>query len=338
MPSRRTNILILQSGGPSDTTAPTCTITCAQSPGPTATSPLNYTITFSESVTGFVVGDFTIVGGTKGALGGSGAVYTCDVTPDSPSITVTADVSAGVCIDAAGNGNTAAPQVSIHYTSLTTGLTSYWKLEESALNNRLDSVGSRALVPVNAVAQAAGGKFGNAAEFLSADSARLTQEADVSLTAIDWSLGFTVCGWLYIPTTYASRSTVLSKGDTGGNNDWGLYTDNVSSPRMQVQDSVSGVSIAITAGALSVDTWYFFAGRYNPSTKKAEFSINGGSWSLGSALTNVPKNSYTRLHINRWGSSYGNSRVDEVGLWTRYLSDNEVLALYNGGTGIQHPF
>jgi hypothetical protein len=102
---------VLQNRGPSDTTAPTCTITCAQT-SPSNAATLNFTITFSESVTGFTVGDFTIAGGTKGALGGSGAVYTCDVTPTAYA--VTADVSAGVCTDAAGNANTAASQVAIN--------------------------------------------------------------------------------------------------------------------------------------------------------------------------------------------------------------------------------
>lgn len=97
-------------GGAVDTTKPTCTITCAQS-SPSSAATLNFTITFSEVVTGFEVGDFTVAGGTKSALGGSGAVYTCDVTPTAYE--VTADVAANVAQDAAGNLNTAATQVAI---------------------------------------------------------------------------------------------------------------------------------------------------------------------------------------------------------------------------------
>jgi hypothetical protein len=92
---------------PPDTTAPTCTITCAQT-SPSGAATFNYTITFSESVTGFEVGDFTIAGGTKSNFAGTGAVYTCDVTPTAYE--VTADVNAEVCIDAVGNPNTAATQ------------------------------------------------------------------------------------------------------------------------------------------------------------------------------------------------------------------------------------
>ena len=108
--SRTRQFITLLASTP-DTTAPTCTITCAQT-SPSATSPLNFTFTFSESVTGFVIGDITAGNGTKSNFAGSGAVYTCDVTPTA-SGTVTVDVAAGVCTDVAGNGNTAATQFSI---------------------------------------------------------------------------------------------------------------------------------------------------------------------------------------------------------------------------------
>lgn len=100
-------------GGAGDSIVPTCTITCAQT-SPTAVTPLQYTITFSEDVTGFEVGDFTVGNGTKSNFAGSGAVYTCDVTPTAAG-NVTADVAAGVCVDAAGNENEAASQLMILY-------------------------------------------------------------------------------------------------------------------------------------------------------------------------------------------------------------------------------
>jgi hypothetical protein len=112
MPTRpKTGLLLFFSGGPSDTTRPTCVITCAQT-GPTAVTPLNFTFTFSETVTGFTLGDITAGGGTAGNFAGSGAVYTADITPDQSSA-VTADVAEGVCTDAAGNTNEAATQLKV---------------------------------------------------------------------------------------------------------------------------------------------------------------------------------------------------------------------------------
>jgi hypothetical protein len=99
--------LAVMGGGASDVVAPTVEITSTEaSPSFAATIPL--TITFSEDVTGFIVGDITVVGCTLGALGGSGAVYTVTATPTGNAITV--DIAAGVCVDGAGNANEAATQ------------------------------------------------------------------------------------------------------------------------------------------------------------------------------------------------------------------------------------
>ncbi|MEZ4705110.1 MAG: Ig-like domain-containing protein [Bdellovibrionota bacterium] len=96
-----------------DGSAPTVSISSALS-SPTNTSPIPVTITFSESVTGFVVGDITMGNGSLSNFAGSGTTYTVDVTP-SANGTVTVDVAGGVAQDAAGNNNTAASQFSITY-------------------------------------------------------------------------------------------------------------------------------------------------------------------------------------------------------------------------------
>ena len=104
-------VLANQGGAEADTTRPTCVITC-DATSPSAAATFNYTITFSESVTGFEVGDFGITGGSKGALGGSGAVYTCAVTPTG-NAPVVATVAENVAEDGAGNLNEAATPLSI---------------------------------------------------------------------------------------------------------------------------------------------------------------------------------------------------------------------------------
>lgn len=94
-----------------DSGAPTVTITSTET-SPTKVDTIPITITFSESVTGFDAADITVAGGTKGALSGSGASYTMDITV-ATSGTVTIDITGGVCQDAAGNTNIAATQYSI---------------------------------------------------------------------------------------------------------------------------------------------------------------------------------------------------------------------------------
>jgi len=99
-----------------DGIAPTIAIssTAGTSGGSTSTSPIPFTVTFSESVTGFVVGDITPGNATISGFSGSGTTYTFNATPTANGA-VTMNVAANVAQDAAGNGNTAASQFSITY-------------------------------------------------------------------------------------------------------------------------------------------------------------------------------------------------------------------------------
>lgn len=98
-----------------DSGGPTVSIT-SSAPSVTNSSPIPVTITFSESVTGFAVGDITVSNGSAGNFSGSGTTYTADITPNADGA-VTINVNSAVAIDVAGNGNSSAPQLSRTYDS-----------------------------------------------------------------------------------------------------------------------------------------------------------------------------------------------------------------------------
>ncbi len=98
-----------------DSTQPSVTITSSAA-NPTNVSPIPVTVTFSETVTDFVSGDVTVVNGSISGFSGSGTTYTFNVTPAGNGA-VTVNVAAGVAVDAANNGNTAASQLSRTYDS-----------------------------------------------------------------------------------------------------------------------------------------------------------------------------------------------------------------------------
>ena len=99
----------------SDTTSPSVTINQdAAQADPTTISPINFTVVFSEPVTGFETGDVTL-GGTAGATtavvsaaSGDGTIYNVAVSGMTQSGTVTATVAAGKAQDGAGNPNLAS--------------------------------------------------------------------------------------------------------------------------------------------------------------------------------------------------------------------------------------
>ncbi|MBR9825298.1 MAG: autotransporter outer membrane beta-barrel domain-containing protein [Alphaproteobacteria bacterium] len=89
----------------SDGTAPGVSIATTSSDP--VSGVFSVTVTFTEAVTGFAVGDIAVGNGAADNFAGSGDTYTADITPASDG-SVTVDVAAGVAQDAAGNDNTAA--------------------------------------------------------------------------------------------------------------------------------------------------------------------------------------------------------------------------------------
>ncbi len=79
---------------------------------PTGTSPVNFTVVFSQSVSDFVTGDVTISGTAGGAMTGTvtggGTTYNVAVTGMTTAGSIVASIGAGKATDAAGNTNAAS--------------------------------------------------------------------------------------------------------------------------------------------------------------------------------------------------------------------------------------
>lgn len=95
-----------------DTTAPSVTINQATTqPDPTASSPITFTVVFSETVTGFAGSDVSLTGtaaATTATVTGSGTTYSVAVSGMVGDGTVRATIGAAGAQDDAGNGNTAS--------------------------------------------------------------------------------------------------------------------------------------------------------------------------------------------------------------------------------------
>ena len=95
--------------GSYDATAPTVTVTDVPA---TANAAFTATFTFSEAVTGFVVGDITVTGGAASNFSGNGKTYTATITPSGD---YSVQVAAAVAQDAHGNNNAASNTASGSY-------------------------------------------------------------------------------------------------------------------------------------------------------------------------------------------------------------------------------
>ncbi len=122
-----------------DTAAPTVIISSAAN-NPTSISPIPVTVSFSEAVAGFELGDIIIGNGSAGTLDTTDNIdFTLNITPNAEG-TVTVDIPGGVCTDPAGNNNDAAAQFSIVYDTATIGFTN--KQDASVVIGQPDFTGN----------------------------------------------------------------------------------------------------------------------------------------------------------------------------------------------------
>lgn len=91
--------------GTRDASAPTTVLSAIP---PEVNGPFDVTVTFNEDMTGFSLGDFTVVNGTPSNLQTvSAQEYSATITPDADG-TVTVSIGAGAATDVAGNDNIAS--------------------------------------------------------------------------------------------------------------------------------------------------------------------------------------------------------------------------------------
>ena len=93
---------------------PVSTTITSTTSDPTSISPIPVTVTFSVDVTGFEASDIVTGNAILANFSGSGNTYQFDLIPTTAGL-VTADIAAGVCVDADGNENTAAIQFSRNF-------------------------------------------------------------------------------------------------------------------------------------------------------------------------------------------------------------------------------
>lgn len=112
---------------PADTTSPTVTINqAAGQADPTHSSPINFTVVFSEPVSDFATGDVTLsgtAGATTATVTGSGTTYNVAVSGMTANGTVIASLLAGVAHDAANNPSLASASTdnTVTFSSLPLG-------------------------------------------------------------------------------------------------------------------------------------------------------------------------------------------------------------------------
>jgi hypothetical protein len=209
-----------------DGTAPTVAISSDEE-SPTSVTPIPIQIDFSKDVSGFTVGDIAVAGGVLSNFSGSGSSYSADLTPDGDGL-ITVDVSADVALDAAGNGNEAASQFSIHYVSL--------KAPTVSTGTALDITGTSTRIAANEVDDDGGTAVTARGVVYATTSAPEVDGAAVSAGDGTGSFEATLIG-LESGTTYYARAYAVNAIGT-------TYGDEISFTTLSADANLSGLTLS----------------------------------------------------------------------------------------------
>lgn len=230
--------------------------------------------------------------------------------------------------------------------ALDTNLVSYWKFDESS-GNAADAVGSNTLTNNN-TATFATGKINNAAD-LELSSTQYFSIADASQSGLDFSSTWSLSGWVNLESNGVSNF-IASKDD-----------NNQRSYVIRIQANDGGASAnrivgqmfsSLTTNArwegygstqLSTGTWYHVVVTFDASGPTMKMYVNGVEETVTitvSTFSGTIQNGTAPFQVGADtfdGGKY-DGMIDELGVWSRVLSQSDVTALYNGGAGSAYPF
>lgn len=224
----------------------------------------------------------------------------------------------------------------------TNGLISFWKLDETS-GTRVDSHGSNDLTDNNTVGSAAG-IINNGADFELSNSEYLNI-ADAAQGGLDLTGDFSVSGWIKIESDSENYRFIVSKTDFGVSPQKLSYTVSISDTnKLRLSNSSSGtseISKQTTTSFLASEGFMHFVVTFDSSAGVAKFYKNG------TYLTGEDGTGFSTGGVNNdvdflMGSILNNGIpelffdgiMDEVGVWNRVLTADEIVSLYNGGSGL----
>jgi len=224
------------------------------------------------------------------------------------------------------------------------GLISYYNFNESSGNLLLDQVGSNDGT-VNGAIQNVSGKIGTAYSFDGVND-YVNTDAITPPIAGDVSQSF----WFKTAdVTPAISSTLFSMTDADSVRHYTIELQTTGKLRCNTKSSGGSVRTDATTDSTTLftnDTWHHIVVTWVQSTKTWTIYVDGSSVAISySRRDSSLSSALDRSAIGCYSYNNGNAEklfwkdeIDEFGYWERELTSDEAAALYNSGTGIEHPF
>lgn len=210
------------------------------------------------------------------------------------------------------------------------GLVSYYKLDDSGAII-IDSHGSNN--GTNIGTTNASGKIINSRSFDgSADG------IDVTGSSLDITSAVTMSAWVKADTISSLDKIVSKMGSTDGHSLWslGLYDGRINIKA----NHVSGTSDVFSGTYLSTGVWYHVVGIINGTGMRIYLNgVDDGFLANTNALvtTSIQKMTIGYEEPVVVGDRYFfDGLIDEVGIWNRSLTADEIEYLYNSGSGLAY--
>ncbi len=217
-------------------------------------------------------------------------------------------------------------------SSLEDSLISYWQLEETS-GTRVDSQGTNDLTENNGV-EGASGKQGTAADF-NQENDQYLSISDLLQSGLDISGSISISLWIKMSDLSEPQIFVHKYNGNSNRRAYTFYWHNGLLTACLSQFG-SVPNCKTTPFNFNLNDWYHVAFTWDVSSDIGKIYVN--SVQVGNDL------SYNIVSINNSSESLliGSNEyiqtfdgvIDEVGIWSRALTQEEIVQLYNNGEGL----
>ena len=219
---------------------------------------------------------------------------------------------------------------SFWHSSLLRDLIAFYTFNDASNIGR-DSLGKYHMSEFGGTMNSIVGKIGNAVEN---DTLESYMAVDDPNKVFNLTTDKTFAFWARVPS--ATAVAYLVGKEIFGPNDYYTFYIQDSAFRFTVTSDTN--NILLEAGpVVSANTWYFFVGKHDLSTKTCYLQINNGTPDQDTYSGN-PLDPVDEFKGVQWNIQGDVCHIDSLGIWNRILSDGELAILYNNGQGINRPF
>ena len=211
--------------------------------------------------------------------------------------------------------------------ALIDNIVSYWKLD----GNSNDSVSTNNGTDTSISYNASYGKIGQGA-LVNASSDQIITPSITGSN--DWTINF----WFNPSNLSSGGGTTVIKDDVSSVRIWNIYL-NATTFDFYTWDSGSNIYSDSASHGMSNGTYYMITARWDSTAHTSDLFVNG-SRIINESNSGTAKTTGCSITVGKAPDVLGGALgyYDEIGLWSRALTDAEITSLYNSGAGLTHPF